>query len=97
MVPKSLAKWTRGSAKPKQKGNLDRRPRYNERASGKPMPRTPVRHGWWQAEVRGLTLNSEIQGERSNLLLGLHAFDVRDQICDSLLNLPFTSLADAGE
>ena len=32
-----------------------------------------------------------------NLLLGLHAFEVGDQIGDSLLNLPFMSLADAGE
>jgi len=56
MVPKSLANWTRASAKAKQKGNLDRRPLYTKGASG-PKPRTPVRHGWWQAEVRGLTFN----------------------------------------
>jgi hypothetical protein len=34
MVPKSLAKWTRGGAKAKQKGNLDRRPLYTKGASG---------------------------------------------------------------
>jgi|GraSoiStandDraft_5_1057265.scaffolds.fasta_scaffold33897_3 hypothetical protein len=34
MVPKSLAKWTRGSAKAKQKGNLDRRPLYTKGALG---------------------------------------------------------------